>query len=171
MGRKIYIGRHLEADTSPDELRDICRQYGRVESVWVARMPPGFAYVTFAEEQDADACVRGLNGFEFHGRPLRVEMAKGPRVKRRRPNNENYRRRSISPYTRRARSSHILPDSPMYHRSRSPRRSPNYRSRSPDYYNDGRRMRNIRRTSSSETKQPTQLAEATTESAVEASSF
>ena len=44
-------------------------------SVWVARKPPGFAFVEFEDPRDAyDAC-RDLNGREVGGRTVRVELS------------------------------------------------------------------------------------------------
>lgn len=36
--------------------------YGAIRSIWVARKPPGFAFVEFEDPRDADDCVRQADG-------------------------------------------------------------------------------------------------------------
>lgn len=42
--------------------------------VWVARNPPGFAFVWFADERDATDAVRETDGRSIAGREWRVEI-------------------------------------------------------------------------------------------------
>ncbi|CAN0466128.1 unnamed protein product, partial [Hapterophycus canaliculatus] len=49
-----------------------CRR--KHESVWVARNPPGFAFVWFADERDAGDAVREIDGRSIGGREWRVEI-------------------------------------------------------------------------------------------------
>ena len=44
MGIKIWVG-GLENGCDPYQLEDAFKKYGRVDDVWVARRPPGFAFV------------------------------------------------------------------------------------------------------------------------------
>ena len=37
-------------------------RYGQIRSIWVARKPPGFAFVEFNDARDADDAVRKLDG-------------------------------------------------------------------------------------------------------------
>lgn len=41
--------------------------------------PPAYAFVEFEDPRDAEDAIRGRNGYEFEGRPLRVEAASGRR--------------------------------------------------------------------------------------------
>lgn len=59
--RKVYVG-NLGSQASRSELEDEFSYYGRLVSVWVARNPPGFAYVLFEDARDARDACRGLDG-------------------------------------------------------------------------------------------------------------
>ena len=41
---KLYIG-NIPNDTREEELEEKFRKYGRIDSIWLARNPPGFAFV------------------------------------------------------------------------------------------------------------------------------
>ena len=58
---KVYVG-NLGNNASRSELEDEFSYYGKLVSVWVARNPPGFAYVLFEDYNDAKDAVRGLDG-------------------------------------------------------------------------------------------------------------
>lgn len=49
-------------NASKGELEDAFSYYGRLRSVWVARNPPGFAFIEFEDARDAEDAVRGLDG-------------------------------------------------------------------------------------------------------------
>jgi arginine/serine-rich splicing factor 7 len=54
---------------SKQELEESFSYYGPLRNVWVARNPPGFAFVEFEDPRDAEDAVRGLDGryvFRFH---------------------------------------------------------------------------------------------------------
>ena len=57
----MYVG-NLGNNASKSELDEEFGYYGRIVSVWVARSPPGFAYIIFEDSQDARDAVRGLDG-------------------------------------------------------------------------------------------------------------
>ena len=59
--RKVYVG-NLGNSASRTELEDEFEYYGPLVSVWIARNPPGFAYVLFEDPKDAKDAVRGLDG-------------------------------------------------------------------------------------------------------------
>lgn len=58
---KVYVG-DLGSSANKADLEDSFSQYGRLTSVWVARNPPGFAFVEFEDNRDAEDAVRALDG-------------------------------------------------------------------------------------------------------------
>jgi arginine/serine-rich splicing factor 7 len=58
---KVYVG-DLPRDASEKEIERAFSYYGPLKSVWVARNPPGFAFVEFEDDRDAEDAVRGLDG-------------------------------------------------------------------------------------------------------------
>ncbi|XP_014247551.1 serine/arginine-rich splicing factor 7-like isoform X2 [Cimex lectularius] len=75
---KIYIG-DLGSSANKQDLEDAFAYYGPIRSVWIARNPPGFAFVEFEDARDAEDAVRGLDGRNVCGRRVRVEMSNGAR--------------------------------------------------------------------------------------------
>ena len=60
-GCKVYVG-GLPSDAQADELEDAFGKYGRLMKVWVARRPPGFAFIEFEDDRDAEDAVRAIDG-------------------------------------------------------------------------------------------------------------
>lgn len=58
---KVYVG-NLGSSGNKTELERSFGYYGPLRSVWVARNPPGFAFVEFEDPRDATDAVRELNG-------------------------------------------------------------------------------------------------------------
>ncbi|KAK9915377.1 hypothetical protein WJX75_008212 [Coccomyxa subellipsoidea] len=139
MASRIYVG-NLPSSTAERDIEEEFIRFGTLRSVWVARKPPGFAFVEYEDPRDADDAVRKLDGFK--GWRVEHSRNRGPRwqdasrdsgrgrdrsppLRRRSPSVDRYRRRSPS-YERPRRRS------PSYEPAR--RRSPSYdrdRSRSP----------------------------------------
>lgn len=44
------------------QLEDVFGRYGRLRKVWVARRPPGFAFIEFEDQRDAEDSVKALDG-------------------------------------------------------------------------------------------------------------
>ena len=44
------------------KLDDAFHKFGRIRKIWVARRPPGFAFVEFDDARDAEDAVRALDG-------------------------------------------------------------------------------------------------------------
>ena len=58
---KVYVG-DLGYGCAKQELEEVFSKYGVLRNVWVARKPPGFAFVEFEDSRDAEDAVRALDG-------------------------------------------------------------------------------------------------------------
>uniref|UniRef100_A0A8C6BYJ4 Serine/arginine-rich splicing factor 3 n=1 Tax=Monodon monoceros TaxID=40151 RepID=A0A8C6BYJ4_MONMO len=116
---KVYVG-NLGNNGNKTELERVFGYYGPLRSVWVARNPPGFAFVEFEDPRDAADAVRELDGRTLCGCRVRVELSNGGKRSRNRGPPPSWGRRPRDDYQRR---------SPPPRR-RSPRRRSFSRSRS-----------------------------------------
>ncbi|KAK7849674.1 serine/arginine-rich splicing factor rsz22a [Quercus suber] len=114
---RIYVG-NLDPRVNERDLEDAFRDFGVIESVWVARRPPGYAFIDFEDRRDAEDAIREIDGM--------CERSYSPRGR------ASPRRRSLTP---RGRSSY----------SRSP---PPYRAREELPYANGNGLRDRRRSRS-----------------------
>ncbi|KAL3089203.1 hypothetical protein niasHT_021147 [Heterodera trifolii] len=73
---KVYVG-GLPEDATSEELDDVFHKFGRIRKIWVARRPPGFAFVEFEDTRDAEDAVRSLDGTRICGVKARVELSTG----------------------------------------------------------------------------------------------
>ncbi|CAN8229789.1 unnamed protein product [Cochlearia groenlandica] len=58
---RVYVG-NLDPRVTERELEDEFRVYGVIKSVWVARRPPGYAFLDFDDSRDARDAIRELDG-------------------------------------------------------------------------------------------------------------
>ncbi|CAM8892799.1 unnamed protein product [Rhodiola kirilowii] len=58
---RIYVG-NLDPRVTDRELEDAFRAFGVIRSVWVARRPPGYAFLDFDDGRDAQDAIRELDG-------------------------------------------------------------------------------------------------------------
>ena len=49
---QVFVG-NLPPEAEARDLRDFFRDFGQINDAWVARKPPGFAFVWFEDERDA----------------------------------------------------------------------------------------------------------------------
>uniref|UniRef100_A0A8C5NUM9 RRM domain-containing protein n=1 Tax=Jaculus jaculus TaxID=51337 RepID=A0A8C5NUM9_JACJA len=103
-------------------------------TMWVARNPPGFAFVEFEDAQDAADAVRELDGRTLCGCRVRVELSNGEKRSRNRGQPPSWGRHPRDDYRR----------SPPP-RCRSPRRRSFSHSRSRSLFRDRRRERSLSR--------------------------
>lgn len=73
---KVYVG-NLGNTEAKHELESAFSKYGPLVNVWVARNPPGFAFVEFEDPRDAEDSVRALDGTRLCGVRVKVEMSTG----------------------------------------------------------------------------------------------
>lgn len=52
-------------------------KFGKLNKVWVAFNPPGFAFIEFLNEDEAEVACDNMNGTEIMGAKLRVEISRG----------------------------------------------------------------------------------------------
>lgn len=76
---RLFVG-GVADDVSEQALRTVFEQYGNVAEVVimkdrVTRAPRGFGFVTMADRRDASRAIENLDGCEFHGRRLAVNVA------------------------------------------------------------------------------------------------
>lgn len=78
--RTIYVG-NLPGDVRESEIEDLFYKYGRIVDIdlKLPPRPPGYCFVEFEDARDAEDAIRGRDGYEFDGYPIRVELAHGGR--------------------------------------------------------------------------------------------
>lgn len=138
---KVYVG-GLGDEGKKEEIERAFKNFGPVHDVWVARNPPGFAFVEFEDLRDAEDAIKALDGKTICGMQVRVEMSRhrGGRGRgcgggggsyrggRRDDRYDRYDNRSRSPYRSPPRRRGRSPDQDRWQsrgrrsRSRSPRR-------------------------------------------------
>jgi len=79
----IYVG-NIPRETTEKEIRDAFEQYGEVDTVNLVKdrytnTLKGFGFVEMPKKNEAENCIKGLDGQMFSGRPLTVNPAK-PKV-------------------------------------------------------------------------------------------
>lgn len=134
---KVYVG-NLGSGASRNELEKEFKYFGRLVNVWVARNPPGFAYVEYEHPEDAKDAVQEMDGKLLCGKRIRCEMSHGKSRRRDswgQPQRDSFSRRGSSDdrcYSCGGRD-HWARDCPGGRpRSRSPRKRRFSRSRSRD---------------------------------------
>ncbi|XP_045080272.1 serine/arginine-rich splicing factor 7-like isoform X3 [Coregonus clupeaformis] len=73
---KVYVG-DLGNGAAKGELERAFSYYGPLRSVWVARNPPGFAFVEYEDPRDAEDATKGMDGKVLCGARIRVELSTG----------------------------------------------------------------------------------------------
>lgn len=75
-GTRVYVG-NLTDKVKKEQLEEEFTRFGKLNSVWIAHNPPGFAFIEFANKDEAESACDSLNGQELLGSKLRVEISKG----------------------------------------------------------------------------------------------
>ncbi len=85
MNNKLFVG-NLAFDVTENDLQDLFGQHGSVVEVNLVLdratgRSRGFAFVTLATDEAAQAAIQALNGYSLQGRALTVNVAR-PREER-----------------------------------------------------------------------------------------
>lgn len=75
-GTRVYVG-NLTDKVKKEQLEEEFTRFGKLNSVWLAHNPPGFAFIEFANKDEAISACDTLNGQELLGSKIRVEISKG----------------------------------------------------------------------------------------------
>lgn len=94
---KLYIG-NLSFDATEEDIKQLFKTYGEVSDVKIVTdrytgRPRGFAFVEMATTDGANHAKKSLDGQQFHGRDLSVDLARA-RPPTSRGNEEGFESRS-----------------------------------------------------------------------------
>ncbi|CAD6191360.1 unnamed protein product [Caenorhabditis auriculariae] len=70
---RVYVG-NLPFDATEVELREVFSRMGFVRKIWIAKRPPGFAFIHYQRPLDALDAVEFLDGTKICGLKARVEL-------------------------------------------------------------------------------------------------
>jgi len=84
MNSRIYVD-NLPTTVTEETLHAIFAPHGRISHVFIAldrdtALPRGYAFVTYATPDEAQAGLAAVNGSEFEGRKLNVSVARAAEV-------------------------------------------------------------------------------------------
>ncbi len=88
--KKLYVG-NLNYRTTQEDLTNHFGTYGEIVSVRIIE-GKGFGFIEMGSEDSAKKAIENLNGTEFLGRTLRIDLAQPPKENDRfdrRPRNNN----------------------------------------------------------------------------------
>src|SRR5437764_9114894 len=79
MSAKVFVG-NLDFNTTRTEVQTLFSQIGEIRDVFLpmdreSGRPRGFAFVEYANDEDAAKAIEKFNGYELSGRALRVNAA------------------------------------------------------------------------------------------------
>ena len=79
MASKVFVG-NLDFRTTKEEVEALFSKAGQIDDVFLpvdrdTGRVRGFAFVTFASDEDAAKAIEQFNGYELGGRALRVNQA------------------------------------------------------------------------------------------------
>ncbi|KAF4390398.1 hypothetical protein G4B88_024404 [Cannabis sativa] len=90
---RVYVG-NLSPRVTERDLEDEFRAFGVIRSVWVARRPPGYAFIDFDDSRDAEDAIRELDGMRRSYSP----RGRSPRRRSVSPRGRSFSRSPPPPY-------------------------------------------------------------------------
>ncbi|KXJ29387.1 Serine/arginine-rich splicing factor 3 [Exaiptasia diaphana] len=93
---RVYVG-NLGSNGIKSEIEREFSKFGIIRDVWVARNPPGFAFVEFDDHRDAEDAIKELNGRRVCGVRVQVELSNHQGRSSRKPPPSNRGRSRYSP--------------------------------------------------------------------------
>ena len=81
-GSKLYVG-NLSYNVVNEELEVLFSTYGEVKEVKVIE-GKGFGFIEMSNQAEAEKAKQALNGSDYKGRSLRVDVARPPKDRQRR---------------------------------------------------------------------------------------
>lgn len=72
---RVYVG-GLNETIKKEDLQMEFEKFGKLNKVWVAFNPPGFAFIEFLSLDEAELACNNMNGTEIMGAKLRVEISR-----------------------------------------------------------------------------------------------
>lgn len=69
----IYVG-NIPGDVCEQEIEDLFNMYGLIADIDFPSSSPGYCLIEFGDVQDAEVAVKELDGYNFHGADLEVEL-------------------------------------------------------------------------------------------------
>jgi RNA recognition motif-containing protein len=81
-GSKLYVG-NLSYSVVNDELEVLFSSYGEVKEVKIIE-GKGFGFIEMSNQAEAEKARQALNGSDYKGRSLRVDVARPPKDRQRR---------------------------------------------------------------------------------------
>jgi len=79
MQNKLYVG-NLSYSVTQEDLKTIFSNYGEVRELKLVE-GKGFGFIEMSNQSEAEAAKKALNGIDFMGRKLKVDIAQPPKRK------------------------------------------------------------------------------------------
>jgi len=135
--RRIYVKHELVGASSDDaisedDLKDLFTKFGPVEKIWVARRPPGYAFINMASDMDAETALNELKDQPIKGQVVFMEFAREQKRDSTKPG--DWRCRSCSANV----SFHIFHTSALTFIQNFARRTECFKCRDPKPYDEDR---------------------------------
>jgi RNA recognition motif-containing protein len=85
-------------NTTNEQLSELFSEHGNISEVkiitdQISNRSKGFGFITFEDAESCQSAIDALNGFEFNGRTLKVNMAEDKSTKKREYSQYNNNRR------------------------------------------------------------------------------